>query len=780
MVESVPGQPARSTPDEVITSAGESQARVVVEGGTENGVIRATIVNPDSDAQPVEILSPAQAASVAISGEMPAENVVSEELVPVEPLARAEQTTPIRRLAVPIGRLRQLSARSFTNLPLTLFGASLIVYLVIHLVGLLNFPIYFSVDEAASTIQAADFVSNGFHDFRGELFPTFFQNGGQFCLSTSVYLQVIPYLLFGKSEWMVRFITVLVSLAAVLWMGLILRNIFKKSYWWSGVMLLGLAPAWFLSSRTGFEYTLMVTLYTGFIYYYLQYRLNNPRNLFIALVLGGLAFYAYTPAQVIMVVTGLLLLISDARYHWQNRKTGLLGLGLVALMAAPFARFLIMHPADYTDRLGLYGSYLVGNGTTLEKIGTYLSKWLTGLNPFYYFFANGQNLPLYTMKGYGVILWPMLFLAALGSWMMLRRLRKSEYRLLLLTILAAPTGAAIVAIDSNRVQVILIPIILLTCIGLEACLDWVKNKQKISETVLSLGLFVVLSVWGGLILRDALVNGPTWYTNYGLDGMQFGARQVFGAAQSYQNAHPDVQIYISPNWTFQSDVVKRFFLPDNTSIKIGTVDAFIENVKPEIDQTLFVLTPADYLKVVDSGEFKTIAPDQVIPYPDGTPGFYFARLQYRDDIQQIMAAIADKRHQLIYENILLDGQSVRVGYSKLDVGPINNAFDGDPGTLIKSSEANPLTLTLDFPQARGLSGVTVRVGSEPVKVTVYLSTSDNAQPIQFSTEVGEANGYKDIALDFGTTVITQSIKIEVTDVLVPEPTNVHVWEVTLR
>jgi hypothetical protein len=496
--------------------------------------------------------------------------------------------------------------------------------------------------------------------------------------------------------------------------------------------------------------------------------------------LGGLAFYTYTPGQVIMVATGLLLLISDWRYHWQHRKIGLLGMGLVLVMAAPLLRFLFMHFGDYTGRLGMYGSYLVGDGTVLQKIGSYLSKWLSGLNPFYYFFANDQNLPVYTMKGYGMVLWPMLPFAALGSWLMLKHIRQSEYRLLLLAILAAPTGAALASIDSNRVQVILIPIVILTAFGLEACLDWVKQKRLISEAALSIGLFLVMGTWGGLILRDALVSGPTWFSNYGLDGMQFGARQVFGAAQAYQDAHPDVQIYISPNWTFQSDVVKRFFLPDSTPIRIGTVDAYIENIKPEVDQTLFVLTPSDYQKVVDSGEFKEITPDLVIPYPDGRPGFYFARLQYRDDIQQIMAAIVEKRHELIFGSITLDGENVGVGYSMLDVGPIDHAFDGDPNTLVKGAEANPLTIELDFPQARKLSGITVRVGSEPVKITAYVTTGDGSQPLQFSTEAGEANGYKEVALDFGAAITAQSLRIEVQDVLVPEPTNVHVWEITLR
>jgi len=297
------------------------------------------------------------------------------------------------------------------------------------------------------------------------------------------------------------------------------------------------------------------------------------------------------------------------------------------------------------------------------------------------------------------------------------------------------------------VQVLVIPVVVLIAIGLETCLDWLKKRTHLGEALLGAGVFLVLSVCSLLMLRDALVNGPTWYTDYGLTGMQYGAHQVFTNAQAYQQAHPQEQIYISPNWAFQ---------------------------------TLFVLTPDDYQKVVDSGEFKPINPDLVLPYPDGKPGFYFVHLQYRDDIQQFMAAIVEKRHQLIYGTINLDGETVTVGYSALDEGPIDNAFDGNPDTLVKSSEANPLVIELDFPQPRALSGVTVRVGAEPVKVTAYVTTTDGAQPVVFSADAGEVTGYKDITVTFAGSLTATKLRLEVQDVLVPEPSNVHVWEVTLK
>ena len=141
-----------------------------------------------------------------------------------------EESPQFKAKAGLLKRIRTIVGTPVPKLAGFLFAGSGLVYLLIHLIGLLDFPIYFFCDEAASMMRAIDFLSNSFHDFRGDFFPTFFQNGGQFCLGTSVYLQVIVYFLLGKSEWIVRFITVLISLVAVLWLALILKRSSSSPY----------------------------------------------------------------------------------------------------------------------------------------------------------------------------------------------------------------------------------------------------------------------------------------------------------------------------------------------------------------------------------------------------------------------------------------------------------------------------------------------------------------------------------------------------------------------
>lgn len=661
-----------------------------------------------------------------------------------------------------------------------LAGLALAVYILVRVIGLENFPIYFSCDEAVNPVLASELLHNNFRDNYNEFFPTFFKNGGQYCISTSVYLQVLPVMIFGESVFGDRLVVVLVSALGAVWIGLILRDFFKLRYWWAGILLLSVVPTWFLHSRSGYEYCLMASFYAGFAYYYLLYRYRSPRFLYPALVMGALMFYSYTPGQIVMVVTGLAVLVLDWRYHWQQRSTGLRGLGLLVLLALPLLRFMLTHPGEYINRLKMYNSFWVADLPVLKKVGLYLSSYLSGLNPFYWFFPNSKDLIRYVMRGYGNIAMPMLPFAALGLVMILKRLRLSENRLVLVMLLAAPAGGAMVGMNVTRAISFVVPVVILTALGLFAALDWLAQKWRFSLPLGAGILAAVLVVSNFAMLRDALVNGPVWYNNYGLSGMQYGASQVFPAADEYARQHPGTTVYISPNWTFQGDVLREFFVPDSPFVKIGTADAYLTTIKTDIESSAFVFIPDDFRKMQASGKFKDLQPDEVLKYPDGSPGFYFVRLHYRDDIQQIMAADAEKRRQLLTEEINLKGEPVLVSHSRLDIGPINNLFDGDLDSLVKTTASNPLVVELVFPQPHELSGVTLHVGGEMVRLTATLTGPDDDQPLVFTQDAGEVKGYKDVALDFGGSHRVSKLRLELLDVNSPDPSNVHLWEITLR
>jgi 4-amino-4-deoxy-L-arabinose transferase-like glycosyltransferase len=663
------------------------------------------------------------------------------------------------------------------SIEVTLFGLALLVYLITHLVGLTRFPIYFFSDEAIQTVAAENLIRDNFVDEEGTFLPTYIKNGPYFNLSVSVYVQVIPFLLFGKSVFLTRATSVFLSLLAAVSVSLMLRNIYKIPYWWAGVSLLSIAPAWFLHSRTAFETVLFVSFYAACLYTYLLYRYRSPHYLYYAITLGALAFYAYSPGQVVVGLTGILLLLSDARYHWQNRKTVLKGLGLAVILTLPYLRFRLNHPAAPFDQLRILNSYWVQAIPLKDKLAQFWSEYLYGLSPGYWFLPNERDLPRHLMKGYGHLLRIFLPFAFLGLILTLRHVRSAAHRALLITTLVAPIGAALVQIGITRVLVFVFPATILIALGINQSLIWLEN-WRFPHQALSIGLFTGLSIINIFMLRDVLVNAPTWYQDYGLGGLQYGAQQVFPKVASYLEEEPETKIILSPTWANGTDVVARFFLNDPLPIQMGSINGHLYQRKPLDEDTLFVMTPDEYQQTIESGKFEDIRVEETITYPNGIPGFYFVRLRYVDDIDLILEKERQQRRVLRSAQVVIDGEQVQVKHSMLDMGEVQHMFDGDQYTLGRTFEANPAVIELTYPTPHSIRGVSVIIGSTEVEIKALLIPTSDGKPVEYLMKFQGTVEQPEAVFDFGESTLVQNLHLEIRDLRQSEPANVHIWEIT--
>lgn len=516
------------------------------------------------------------------------------------------------------------------------FGLILAVYLLTRLWGIDQFPIYFFSDEAIQPVLAADLASRAFFDAQAHFLPTFFQNVDKYSLGTTVYLHVLPTLLFGKSVAVTRGVSALVSLLAVLAVSLTLKNVFQRRAWWLAGLLLSITPAWFLHSRTAFETVSFVSFYALFLYFYLRYRQGFSGQLSPALVCGALAFYAYNPGQVVIVVTGLGLLLSDLRWHWEQRPTTLRGLALLTLLSLPFLRYLLTYPGENLQHLATLNSYWTQTLPLTEKLRLYALNYLSGLNPLYWYLPNPLDLARHLMKGYGHILLASAPLALIGFLWLVRRVSNPSARIVLIAWLAAPTGAALVGPSVTRWLVMVLPLALFTALGLSLSLEALETRfprLRQAPTHLSLALLLTFNL---AMTGDALRNGPTWNQDYTLYGLQYGGQQVFSAIRDQQRADPDLIVIVSPRWANNVPVLGQFFLPNLYTTYFVSVDAYLSAYWPIDPNTLFILLPDEFERVQKSQKFKTIALEQVLNYPNGQPGFYFARLTYVDHIQELL------------------------------------------------------------------------------------------------------------------------------------------------
>jgi hypothetical protein len=286
------------------------------------------------------------------------------------------------------------------------------------------------------------------------------------------------------------------------------------------------------------------------------------------------------------------------------------------------------------------------------------------------------------------------------------------------------------------------------------------------------------------MLNDAIRNGPLWFRDYGLGGMQYGGFQIFDIVDNYVREHPNTRIIFSPDWANGTDVVARFFLDDFSSIQVGSVRGHITQKLPLDENTLFIMTPQEYDLVNQSDKLTDINVESIVPYPDGSPGFYFLRLRYADNIDEIFAAEKAVRTALRESTMLIDGAEVKLRYSYLDSEfqdkSIALVFDNDPFTVAKTFETNPFVIEMTFSETRTLNGFSIIIGSANVRITMKCYPEAGAEPTIYTFEGQGTRNQPELSFDLPLPTETQILHIEVLDPYTSEQSKVHIWELKLR
>lgn len=742
-----------------------------------------------------------------------------------------------------------------------LFLGALLIYVVTRLIGLNQFPIYFFVDEALQSQFAADLVANDFHDPNGVLFPPAFRNNEYFTLGMGVYMQVLPYLLFGKSAVVTRATSAIISILVALSIGWLLRDGVKAKYWWVGVLFLSITPVWFLHSRTAWEMIEFTAFYAIALWAYTLYRIKSPNYLYLAIFFWALGFYTYSPGQVLVPFTAFAVFIFDLKYHWQNRRTVLFSAILLGLLTIQYFRFRVLDPDNAIAHLHNLGSYLFSDISIWEKIQKYFSLYFSALSPWYWYFPGETTLQRHIMKGYGhIMIWTLPF-ALLGLIETIRRVREPVFRIILIGWLATPVATAFVEVGITRIMSFVFTTAILTAIGFEKFLLWIENPSKrldtwmqdslpsrlrtgfatgvlilativvffvektvdkiililfavifalqtsgllgklanqiknselfknikdwkLSSNFISLSVFLILGSTNIFMLTDALRNGPTWYKDYGLGGLQYGAFQVFEPIKQYVAEHPNTQVFFSPSWANGTDVIVRFFLGDETPVKFHSITGYIDNKLPIPDDSLFIMTKEEYDFAVTSEKLADFQIEKTIPCPDGTNCFYFVRLRYSDIADELFNEEKELRQTMPESVIKIDNEEVKVRHTYLEADDQNISiqllFDHDPYTFAKTYETNPFMIDLTFAEQKTINGFSIIIGSTYVSVTLTGYASPNAEPITYVFEGQGTQEKPELSFDLPQPLIAQILHIEQLDVYAGTPTKNHIWEITFR
>lgn len=669
-----------------------------------------------------------------------------------------------------------------------LFLLAILVYFLTVAIGIDRFPIYFFTDEAVHMNLAAEFVERGFIGSDGSFFPTYFSLGPSFALNgVSVYLQVLPYILFGKSVTVIRLVSALVTLLGAILVGLLLKQVFKIKAYWLGILLLVTSPAWFLHARTAFEYMEVAAFFAAMLYFYNRYRQGEDKFLYATVIAAALTFYTHGLGQVLAGLTTLLFFLSDLPYHFrpERRKTLLMAFGLGLFLALPYLRYNLAYPEAVAAQIKQRNSYWVdGNYTLAEKFFNLAKEYWNALNPAFWFTENKIDLQRHRMLGYGNLLWVMLPFAGLGLGRTIAKFRQPEYRSLLLAFLAAPIPSAIVAAGTPRLLWMIVPWAILMALGFDTVLEWL-SRRKLPFQVLNLGLFAILSLTSFYILFDALTHGPTWYTDYGLYGMQYGAQQVFAETVIPELENdPEINFIITPSWANGTDQFAAFFIPEELldRVRFGTPNDLINDPKQMKPKTIFILTADEYGNLSKDDKIKAINIYKTLPYPNGKTGFYLATLEYPENIQQIIAVEHEERRKPIEDTVTINGQVIKMLHSPIGGGNIMDTFDDNPETLTRVTEANPYLFDLYPDPPLATNSLTVQTGSlSNFTVTVQLYAPGATEPVIYSETYQNLPPDPLVTLNFDQGPARSArIYLEIKDNTSGETSQIHVRTVQIK
>jgi hypothetical protein len=256
---------------------------------------------------------------------------------------------------------------------------------------------------------------------------------------------------------------------------------------------------------------------------------------------------------------------------------------------------------------------------------------------------------------------------------------------------------------------------------------------------------------------------------------------MFSIIPQYLRQSPQTRVYLAPTWANGTDAFRDYFTAEDPSVKMETVDALMDAKHALDDSMIFAVTADEYRRAQASGKFKDVRVERTLKYPDGSDGFYFVRIQYADNIDQILADEKAARQKPVEETLTIDGQTATVVHSPFDIGQLKDLFDRDRFTLARIREANPAVLEFTFSRPRSIEHLAVDVGSMNFAVKVTLATPVSADRKVYSQTFIDmpADPHVEMSLPDAPTAVSH-VRVEIEALNVGDGFKIHIRELALK
>lgn len=437
------------------------------------------------------------------------------------------------------------------------------VAFVLRFWNLGNTPPSLYWDEVSQGFNSYSILKTGY-DEHHELLPLVrFQAFGDYKAPVYIYLDVIPILFFGQTEFAVRFPsaffgTFTVLLAYFLTLEIFFEHKNKKAIAFFSSLFLALSPWHVQLSRVAYEANI-ATFFTvlGILLFFIAKR--NRRNLFILSTLSFiLAFYSFNAHRVFVPLLVLLLLVVYRKEVFKHTKNAIFSSVVALVLLLPFVLYLrtpesklrfqevnifsdISIVKESNRLIQEDGNFLVSkiihNRRVLYGL-SYVKHYFDFFNPSYLFLKGDVN-PRFSTQENGELYPYILPLLIVGIYLVAKGNRKDKI-FLFGWLLLAPVAAATARETPHALRSeTFIPVYeIFAALGAVLLFEKLKRKKvfylSISITVMIMMYYLVN------FLHSYYIHMPP---NYSQD-WQYGYKQAVMQAESLKDKYD--QIIFSP------------------------------------------------------------------------------------------------------------------------------------------------------------------------------------------------------------------------------------------
>ena len=365
---------------------------------------------------------------------------------------------------------------------------------LIRLVLLASVPPHLTPDEASLGYNANSILKTG-KDENGQVFPMIFKSFGDYKPGLYVYLTVPSILVFGLSEFGVRFPSALAGILSIFLLYLIVKKLFDERLALISAFVLAVTPWAVYFSRGAWEANVALAFTLSGIYFFLK-SLEKSKYIIPSSIFFSLTLLTYQGAKLATAIIVIILVCLYWRKFIRFPKIHILSAIFVGLVIS--IPILVSVFRGQTGRLTVFSIFSYPRteeslnaflGQAGEKIGdlnyylfhsetlnfkrAILGRWFNHFSGRFLFFEGDWSNPRHSAPYQGMLLLSDIILIVLGFVALVRKGLTKSTALVWLWLILSPLPSALTRneVHAIRAMNMVIPLVIILSFGLQKILS---------------------------------------------------------------------------------------------------------------------------------------------------------------------------------------------------------------------------------------------------------------------------------------------------------------------